>query len=510
VIRGDCPDHPGIIDFNFNPGAFRVAFYNTSYITFRDIKLRNSPTTDNKWALVNLYAHPGHTISHLTFKNVTAENSGANGFGISSGKGSISNIIYEDCTAIDSYRGGFKANGKDVDTIIYTRCKAINSNLWQDNSQGFSCMNVPAHIHESLNLWTEYPANSDRWYVDMEPEDDVSIVYAMKSSWDVYLDLVDGSENGHDETSIVPAEFYWQESASRLWVNAGEGISPNEISFEVKLGLGARNIFYYDCESYGTERSLAAGADGNGFYADWFAENVLYERCSSHDNYGPGFTSAHGKNITIRYSLFYNNLLDSDVHDHCGSGAYIRAGSEDIKLYNNVFDDNNNRPTIRLRNSGQNITIINNIIKDSTNYSIQQNTYEGEFTDIVVDHNLIYGGDSDTLGITPTNTVSEDPLFVDEADYDFHLRSTSPSINAGVDLGLTRDFEGNPIVGLPDILRQVAAMGPAIKMKPAKLAHQTARNSIHQTTVPAMARYQAWNCLIILICGNKGQFQWAI
>jgi len=39
--------------------------------------------------------------------------------------------------------------------------------------------------------------------------------------------------------------------------------------------------------------------------------------------------------------------------------------------------------------------------------------------------------------------------FTDNSD--FTLQSLSPCINAGVDVGLTEDFEGNPIVGAPDI-----------------------------------------------------------
>jgi hypothetical protein len=31
------------------------------------------------------------------------------------------------------------------------------------------------------------------------------------------------------------------------------------------------------------------------------------------------------------------------------------------------------------------------------------------------------------------------------------LQAGSPAIDAGVDVGLTKDFEGNPIVGTPDI-----------------------------------------------------------
>jgi len=47
--------------------------------------------------------------------------------------------------------------------------------------------------------------------------------------------------------------------------------------------------------------------------------------------------------------------------------------------------------------------------------------------------------------------LQADPLFVDRENLDYHLRAGSPAIDAGLDVGLDRDLDGNPIVGAPDI-----------------------------------------------------------
>ena len=39
------------------------------------------------------------------------------------------------------------------------------------------------------------------------------------------------------------------------------------------------------------------------------------------------------------------------------------------------------------------------------------------------------------------NSINADPLFV--SSLDFHLRSSSPCIGAGIDVGLTTDYDGN-------------------------------------------------------------------
>lgn len=51
------------------------------------------------------------------------------------------------------------------------------------------------------------------------------------------------------------------------------------------------------------------------------------------------------------------------------------------------------------------------------------------------------------------HSTTSDPLWVDPAGLDFHLQSASPAIDAGANVGLTEDFEGNPVPqgAAPDI-----------------------------------------------------------
>ena len=48
------------------------------------------------------------------------------------------------------------------------------------------------------------------------------------------------------------------------------------------------------------------------------------------------------------------------------------------------------------------------------------------------------------------HSITSDPLFTNNYP-NFHLRSGSPCIDAGTDVGLTTDFDGRSIVGVPDI-----------------------------------------------------------
>jgi hypothetical protein len=58
-----------------------------------------------------------------------------------------------------------------------------------------------------------------------------------------------------------------------------------------------------------------------------------------------------------------------------------------------------------------------------------------------------------------------DPLFINPG-IDFHLQSGSPCINAGVNVGLTKDYAGNPIIGIPDMgVYEYQFSVPAIKRR---------------------------------------------
>ena len=61
--------------------------------------------------------------------------------------------------------------------------------------------------------------------------------------------------------------------------------------------------------------------------------------------------------------------------------------------------------------------------------------------DDLVDCTATYSDISD--GDAGTGNISEDPLFLDPANDDYHLTSESPCIDTGTDLGLTDDFEGD-------------------------------------------------------------------
>jgi hypothetical protein len=106
------------------------------------------------------------------------------------------------------------------------------------------------------------------------------------------------------------------------------------------------------------------------------------------------------------------------------------------------------------------INIKNNIFKTCTEQAIRLGN---GISYLNIDHNLydvtkvaVYGSSSYTTLAQwqaatqcDDNSIATDPLFADIITY--NIQSTSPVINEGVDVGLKADFNGNFIIGLPDI-----------------------------------------------------------
>ncbi|MCK4553185.1 right-handed parallel beta-helix repeat-containing protein, partial [Candidatus Pacearchaeota archaeon] len=197
--------------------------------------------------------------------------------------------------------------------------------------------------------------------------------------------------------------------------------------------------------------------DRIGMYTDaWDSHTYnidVYQNIVHHCIAGIDLASEAGgllENVNIYNNLFYDN-------EECG----IRFGDwssarehpvKNIKVINNNLYNNGLGiwgGGIAIDNSdAEDIVIRNNIVSQNADFQILVSV---SIPNLTVDHNLIddyrgYWGE-----IYGDDYVEGDPLFVNPSEADFHLQADSPAIDNGTDVGLTSDFEGNPIVGLPDI-----------------------------------------------------------
>jgi hypothetical protein len=66
-------------------------------------------------------------------------------------------------------------------------------------------------------------------------------------------------------------------------------------------------------------------------------------------------------------------------------------------------------------------------------------------TGIAEDYNLFFGnGANAPTALSGGHSFVADPLFINPAAGDFHLTPRSPASDAGIDVGLVTDFDGDP------------------------------------------------------------------
>lgn len=184
-------------------------------------------------------------------------------------------------------------------------------------------------------------------------------------------------------------------------------------------------------------------------------------------------------------TMFYNNIMNNvhssnpDPADGClALQSYSGTYATNMKIYNNVFA-NCGQSGLTLRGGEPNRIsgneIVNNVfynnsindyqlwVDDSANIggNLFKNNlfYKSGVTNLIRNgHNSSsdysrtvtqFNSDNGKGGDVITGNVGGNPLFMSSSD--FHLGAGSPAIDAGIDVGITGDFGGNPRVGFPDI-----------------------------------------------------------
>ena len=146
----------------------------------------------------------------------------------------------------------------------------------------------------------------------------------------------------------------------------------------------------------------------------------IYRRNLIHNTHGLLLSS--GSNNEANYNVFYENEGD----------LIVRYAETNSRLYNNTAYAGTRGVWLDTTVSG--ITVRNCISYLHTDFN---GNYINEGSGTISDHNL--------LGVNP--------MFVNAAGHNFRLLAGSPAINAGVNVGLTLDYDGMvvPIGPLPDI-----------------------------------------------------------
>jgi len=141
--------------------------------------------------------------------------------------------------------------------------------------------------------------------------------------------------------------------------------------------------------------------------------------------------------IPIREIDIQNNVMESNQSSYSGILVSCWGDIDVLNIKNNIIYGTFGRP-IRITYNGGTPTV------DSL--SITSNNFYGNTSTAIS-----YSGDVTYTNLTESDNITTDPLFTSSTD--FNLQETSPCIDAGVDVDLTTDYDGEtvPSGALPDI-----------------------------------------------------------
>jgi predicted outer membrane repeat protein len=200
----------------------------------------------------------------------------------------------------------------------------------------------------------------------------------------------------------------------------------------------------------------AANGDGGAAYTTGPA-TIIHSTFHDNGSGGDGGALFISNTLTLTDSLIINNVA------HEGGGLYLATGGG--RIVNSLFARNISldsagmamhllptstlqilyttiaAPTLAngdaIRVDSGSVTIRDTIV---ANHAIGLNRLGGTLAE---DYNLFFGNSLNKFGISGgTHDVSGDPKFVDAANDNYDLGSSSAAIDAGVDAGLYTDFDG--------------------------------------------------------------------
>lgn len=167
--------------------------------------------------------------------------------------------------------------------------------------------------------------------------------------------------------------------------------------------------------------------------------NAVVRNCEVIDNYGTGIIIVNDWTGT---SYVENNIISNNSYN--GFEPYLGT----YYLQHNTIVNNNRDGYSDWSGWMANVIIRNNIIASNGRYGI----FKHSTTPLSISYNNVwnneqgayYEGDGGVNPFTPnpgTGEISEDPLFFGGGDY--HLTFTSPCIDAGTDVGVYVDMDGD-------------------------------------------------------------------
>ncbi|VVB89732.1 Right handed beta helix region [uncultured archaeon] len=210
-------------------------------------------------------------------------------------------------------------------------------------------------------------------------------------------------------------------------------------SINAKEGSSNGKIYNNDISQHESAGIYVDAWSGNSHDIEIFSNKVHDGRVS-----GRGIALAIENGGTLKNVKVYNNIIYNNAATGIDLSWYSKGTIDNISItsntvYNNGLIDSWGGGISADYSPATNVIIRNNIVSKNNHYSIRSKN-----TNAVIDHNLIDGYIGSQDEVKGSDYVEGSPEFINQANADFHLRSTSPAIEKGsINSVPNMDFDGN-------------------------------------------------------------------
>jgi len=296
------------------------------------------------------------------------------------------------------------------------------------------------------------------------------LVYSGKSG-----NLGDGQST--DGINLNDGASYWNIRNNEFKAWAHSAVSIKQISNLAENNYNTVESNLFTCGDIDYMRALDISGGDHLCEFNTFRYNVVRNQSvTSH---------VHGNNNIVAYNLMLG-LTESDATEQPWAFDFYciinKSGNPDrdkLVCYNNVIANNlvynySTGQGVRVLKSKSSAayevhdnTVVNNIFYNvQTAFQSDEEPNNNSFTNNLMyipggTPNFIYNYQNYTLaefedlngvqGNVFENNLVDNPAFTSETSEMFQLLANSVAIDAGIDVSEAQDFDGNPIVGLPDI-----------------------------------------------------------
>jgi len=383
-----------------------VSIHHCEFEDFNEVGVTFTGTVDYSYGEATTYAS-GNSFHHNTLINCADDDSGSSGRG-ALGIGSDKDMLVYDNTFTNADRGG--------------------------SSIQYSLQKMCFGFHQGLKVYNNIMSSGvELWYVRGGVE-------FYNNSIETAIDFggIDATWGNEDINDDAGYGF-----GAKVYNNT---IGWGEYTTEWRSGINLEQTSKGGVYIYGNRIyrrpvpiMISPGRDGYSSVVEdiYIYYNVFHDigRTGSPLAYGVWCKTTY-PNVTVDNINVWNNVMVSDVSPYQYAGVCFGGLT------------------------GTNIAIRNNIIVGSAAYCIMFDD-DAVLDTVSIENNIFYNNAHANVvythaGATITNKTEQNnltsaPLFKSNETY--RLRSTSPAIDAGIDVGLTTDYHGHrvPQNGTPDI-----------------------------------------------------------